>query len=45
MNHRNEKLKNMDWVIRLRHPITKIDSLRLTTEIKSLMLKIQQCHG
>jgi ribonuclease P protein component len=34
----------MDWVIRLRRPVTKKESLQLTTEIRLLMAQLQQCH-
>ncbi|HQX14490.1 MAG TPA: ribonuclease P protein component [Nitrosomonas sp.] len=39
-------LAKMDWVIRLRRPITKTkeDSVRLTTEARILMMQLQQCH-
>ncbi len=42
-NQQNEKSRKMDWVIRLRRPITKHDSLRLITEAKLLMLQLQKC--
>ncbi len=34
----------MDWVMRLKRPISKIDSAQFTAEIKLLMHELQQCH-
>lgn len=44
LNQQEERAKNMDWVIRLRNSITKNDTMLLTTEARSLMLKLQKCH-
>lgn len=44
VNQQNQVIVNMDWVIRLRRPITRDDTRRLTTEAKTLMLQLQQCH-
>ncbi len=35
----------MDWVIRLRRPVTLQESAQLTTETKILMVQLQQCHS
>jgi ribonuclease P protein component len=35
---------NMDWVIRLKRSIGKDESLRLVSEVQSLMIGLQQCH-
>ncbi len=35
---------NMDWVIRLKCPITRGEMCHLTKEAKLLMLQLQQCH-
>jgi ribonuclease P protein component len=40
-----EHLKKMDWVIRLRRPVTCNESVQLVIETKLLMLQLQQCHG
>ena len=45
MHQRDEKTITLDWIIRLRRPITKTNTLQLTTEAKLLMLQLQQCHG
>lgn len=34
----------MDWVIRVRRPVAKNESMELITETKLLMFKLQQCH-
>ncbi|MBX3629083.1 MAG: ribonuclease P protein component [Nitrosomonas sp.] len=34
----------MDWVMRLKRPIFKIDSTQFIAEIKLLMHELQQCH-
>lgn len=46
-NRHNEyaRFKKMDWVIRLRRPVTKNDSAQLAAEAKLLMFQLQQCHG
>ncbi len=46
-NRHNEhgQLRKMDWVIRLRRPVTKDESIQLATETKLLMFQLQQCHG
>ena len=38
-------LVTMDWVIRLRRPVTQEESAQLTTEAKILMMQLQQCHS
>ncbi len=40
-----EHLRKMDWVIRLRCPVSKNESIQLANETKLLMLQLQQCHG
>ncbi len=45
MHQRDEKTIQLDWVIRLRRPVAKNNTLQLTTEAKLLMLQLQQCHG
>lgn len=44
VNHQNHVIVNMDWVIRLRRPIARDETRCLTTEAKTLMLQLQQCH-
>ncbi len=44
VNQHSQVTLNMDWVIRLRRPITRDDTCRLTEEAKTLMLQLQQCH-
>ncbi len=44
LNQQDERTKNLDWVIRLRCATTRNDAILLTTEAKSLMLKLQKCH-
>ena len=44
VNQHNRVTLNMDWVIRLRRPITRGDTRHLTREAKTLMLQLQQCH-
>lgn len=44
MNQQHQENKKMDWVLRLRRPIVKTDSVGLTEEAKALMLKLQRCH-
>lgn len=44
VNRHNHLTLNMDWVIRLRRPIARNDTRRLTSEAKTLMLQLQQCH-
>ena len=39
-----QETEKMDWVLRLRRPIAKTDSVRLTEETKALMLELQRCH-
>lgn len=36
--------KKMDWVMRLRRPITKDISAQFIAEIRLLMHQLQQCH-
>lgn len=43
-NQHSQVALNMDWVIRLKRPITRDDTCRLTEEAKTLMLQLQQCH-
>ena len=45
MNQWDEKTIKLDWVMRLRRPVAKNNTLQLTTEAKLLMLRLQQCHG
>ena len=40
-----EHSKKMDWVIRLRRPVTRNKSVQLATETKLLMFQLQQCQG
>lgn len=44
INQHSQVTLNMDWVIRLRCPITRGDMCHLTREAKILMLQLQQCH-
>ena len=40
----DQKIK-MDWVIRLRRPVSRDELKKLATETQLLMLQLQQCHG
>lgn len=44
-HNEHEHLRKMDWVIRLRRPVSKNESIQLATETKLLMFQLQQCHG
>jgi ribonuclease P protein component len=44
-NRFNDQIKRMDWVIRLKRPVNKNESAKLTSEMRLLMLQLQQCHG
>lgn len=46
VNQHNHVTVNMDWVIRLKRPITRDDAhrLRLIREAETLMLRLKQCH-
>jgi len=44
VNQHSQVTLNMDWVIRLRRPITHDEKYRLTEEAITLMLQLQQCH-
>ncbi|MEK7772081.1 MAG: ribonuclease P protein component, partial [Pseudomonadota bacterium] len=42
---RDDQTTRMDWVIRLRRPVTGKESIQLVTETNLLMLQLQQCRG
>lgn len=43
--HRScDQIKKMDWVVRLKRSVNKKDSIKLATEMKSLMIQLRQCH-
>lgn len=44
-NRTSDQIKRMDWVIRLKRPVNKNESIKLTSEMRLLMLQLQQCHG
>ncbi len=44
MNQNNQGATGVDWVIRLRRPVTKGDSVSLTGEAKALMLQLLKCQ-
>ncbi|MBY0474817.1 MAG: ribonuclease P protein component [Nitrosomonas sp.] len=39
-----DKIKEMDWLIRLRRPMIKDESKGLSAEMKLIMLELQQCQ-
>lgn len=45
MQHRDINMRPMDCVIRLRRPVLRNNAAQLTSEVKKLMLQLQQCHG
>nr|WP_074202501.1 ribonuclease P protein component [Nitrosomonas cryotolerans] len=45
MTQQDSDVRKMDWVVRLRRPITRNDSFHLAIEVKLLMLQLlQQCR-
>lgn len=44
-NRASDQIKRMDWIIRLKRPVNKNESIKLTSEMRLLMLQLQQCHG
>lgn len=45
VSRQDERIKTMDWVIRLRRPVIKHgNELQLIAETRLLMLKLVQCH-
>ncbi|WP_293007172.1 ribonuclease P protein component [Nitrosomonas sp.] len=41
----SDKIKEMDWLIRLRRPMIKDESKGLSAEMQLIMLELQQCHN
>ncbi|WP_242447268.1 ribonuclease P protein component [Nitrosomonas supralitoralis] len=39
-----DKIKEMDWLIRLRRPMIKDESKELATEMQLIMFEVQKCH-
>ena len=44
-NRLNDPTNEIDWVIRLRRPVARIESIKLAAETRLLMHHLQQCHG
>jgi ribonuclease P protein component len=44
-NRCSDQIKRMDWIIRLKRPVNKNECMKLTSEMRLLMLQLQQCHG
>ncbi len=41
----NDNLVQMDWIMRMRRPVTaNISRAQFVTEIRLLMYRLQQCH-
>ncbi|UJP06542.1 MAG: ribonuclease P protein component [Nitrosomonas sp.] len=38
------RIAEMDWVVRLKRPISKLDAANLAIEVHSLMIQLSQCH-
>ncbi|MDE2388042.1 MAG: ribonuclease P protein component [Betaproteobacteria bacterium] len=44
-NRFNDQRAQMDWVIRLRRPVSRSELRKLAAETQLLMLQLKQCHG
>lgn len=44
-NRFSDRTNEIDWIIRLRRPVARNESIKLATETRLLMLQLQQCHG
>ena len=44
-NRFSDQTNVIDWIIRLRRPVARNESIKLATETRLLMLQLQQCHG
>lgn len=44
-NRFSDQTNEIDWIIRLRRPVARNESIKLATETRLLMHQLQQCHG